>query len=765
MGAVRSVPSGATRTAVAATASWPSRKTVASIGTISPTTALAGHRPPSTTGDTSSTGMRPTGAAGAGRGAASGTRGTGGAGRCGARAGGVDVTRTTYRGARGPGTWGGVGASRTGLARTRVKFHASVTHRLRRGVCTGARLRSLVPVRAIRRFTVRTLLPAELRDLDELAHNLRWSWHAPTRDLFAGIDPETWAAVHGDPVALLGALGPERLAELAADGAFVERVRAAAADLRHYLDDALWYQERAAEASAEEGGALPAAIAYFSPEFGITSVLPQYSGGLGILAGDHLKSASDLGVPIVGVGLLYGAGYFKQSLTRDGWQVETYPLLDPDGLPLTLLRDDDGTPARVSLALPGADAPRARVGRGRRPRAAAPARLERARQRRGRAQGDRPPLRRRRRAPPPAGAPARRGRRARAAPVVAPHRRAGARGLPHQRGPRGVPRRRAHPRARRAGPLVRRGASRPCAPRRSSRRTRPFPPASTGSAATSSRSTSAATWRSTACPSSASSPSVPRTTTAATRPCSTWPSWACASAGGRTASRSCTARCRADVRGLWPGFDAREVPITSVTNGVHSPTWVDPALAALEAERLGLDELTAEHASSRWLRGDGDGAVGDGELWAIRREMRGRLVDEARRRVRKSWRERGATPAELGWVDDVLSPDVLTIGSRAACPRTSGSRSCCATRIASRRCCCTPSARSSSSWRASRTPRTTRASGSSSSSCASRTTPRCGTASSSCRTTTSPWRSRSTRAATSGSTTRCARSRRPGRRA
>ncbi len=342
------------------------------------------------------------------------------------------------------------------------------------GVCTGARLRSLVPVRAIRRFTVRTLLPAELRDLDELAHNLRWSWHAPTRDLFAGIDPETWAAVHGDPVALLGALGPERLAELAADGAFVERVRAAAADLRHYLDDALWYQQRAAEAS-EGGGSLPAAIAYFSPEFGITSVLPQGTpGGLGILAGDHLKSASDLGVPIVGVGLLYGAGYFKQSLTRDGWQVETYPLLDPDGLPLTLLRDDDEH-ARARLARPprGPHAPRARVGRGRRPRAAAPARLERARQRRGRAQGDRPPLRRRRRAPPPAGAAARRRRRARAAPVVAPHRRARAGGLPHQRGPRGVPRRRAHPRARRAGPHVRRGARGRPRPRPSSRRTRP----------------------------------------------------------------------------------------------------------------------------------------------------------------------------------------------------------------------------------------------------------------------------------------------------
>ncbi len=90
----------------------------------------------------------------------------------------------------------------------------------------------------------------------------------------------------------------------------------------------------------------------FSPEFGITEVLPQYSGGLGILAGDHLKAASDLGVPLVGVGLLYLAGYFKQSLSRDAWQQETYPLLDPDGLPLTLLREDDGTPAEVTLPLP-----------------------------------------------------------------------------------------------------------------------------------------------------------------------------------------------------------------------------------------------------------------------------------------------------------------------------------------------------------------------------------------------------------------------------
>src|SRR5262249_56746229 len=96
---------------------------------------------------------------------------------------------------------------------------------------------------------------------------------------------------------------------------------------------------------------LPKAIAYFSPEYGITAVLPQYSGGLGILAGDHLKSASDLGVPIVGVGLLYRHGYFTQSLSADGWQAERYPSDDPNGLPLELLRDASGAPVHVKVGL------------------------------------------------------------------------------------------------------------------------------------------------------------------------------------------------------------------------------------------------------------------------------------------------------------------------------------------------------------------------------------------------------------------------------
>src|SRR6185437_4415482 len=164
--------------------------------------------------------------------------------------------------------------------------------------------------------------------------NLRWSWHPGAVELFKSIDPAGWAASGGDPFAMLSSLRPGRLADLAGDENFLRRVEAVVADLRRYTSEPRWYQ------SGEAGAAqsLPNAIAYFSPEYGITAVLPQYSGGLGILAGDHLKSASDLGVPIVGVGLLYRHGYFTQSLSADGWQAERYPADDPNGLPLTLLR-------------------------------------------------------------------------------------------------------------------------------------------------------------------------------------------------------------------------------------------------------------------------------------------------------------------------------------------------------------------------------------------------------------------------------------------
>ncbi|OQS16917.1 glycogen phosphorylase [Nocardia donostiensis] len=199
----------------------------------------------------------------------------------------------------------------------------------------------------MRRFTVRAHLPERLAALGELSTNLRWSWHPPTQDLFAGLDPVRWRELGHDPVRMLGEVAPERLDELAADPDYTARLDTVAADLREYL-------------SAPTSNCAVRGIAYFSMEFGVTEVLPNYSGGLGILAGDHLKAASDAGLPLIGVGLLYRSGYFRQSLTADGWQAEHYPALDPQGLPLRLLTAG-GSPVLIHVAMPDRRVLRARV--------------------------------------------------------------------------------------------------------------------------------------------------------------------------------------------------------------------------------------------------------------------------------------------------------------------------------------------------------------------------------------------------------------------
>ncbi len=271
-------------------------------------------------------------------------------------------------------------------------------------------------MKALRRLTVRAALPAPLAPLGDIVANLRWSWHPESLDLLESVDPELWAECNGDPARLLGGVSTDRLAALAKDRKFLRRLQDVSDDLRDYLEQPRWYQRQ----QEAEPGSLPSSVAYFSPEFGITEVLPQYSGGLGILAGDHLKAASDLGAPIIGVGLLYRAGYFSQSLSREGWQQERYPSLDPQGLPLTPLRDGDGNPARVTLdAARGPDAARPDLAGLGRPGAAAAAGLRRRGERRGRPRGDRPALRRRPGAPAAAGAAAGHRRRPGAAAATA----------------------------------------------------------------------------------------------------------------------------------------------------------------------------------------------------------------------------------------------------------------------------------------------------------------------------------------------------------
>jgi starch phosphorylase len=202
-------------------------------------------------------------------------------------------------------------------------------------------------VRAIRRFNVQPVLPESLHPLRELAFNLRWSWHQDTKELFRAIDPVLWQEVGGDPILLLSRVSAARLATLAVDKRFLRNMERAAEDLAEYLTADLWYQGWSAGKPTA-----PRAIGYFSAEFGISHVLPQYSGGLGILAGDHLKAASDSGVPIIGVGLLYRHGYFRQWINAEGWQQERYPLLDPNAMPLNQLRDGD-EPVTISVPLAG----------------------------------------------------------------------------------------------------------------------------------------------------------------------------------------------------------------------------------------------------------------------------------------------------------------------------------------------------------------------------------------------------------------------------
>jgi starch phosphorylase len=503
-------------------------------------------------------------------------------------------------------------------------------------------------VKAIRRFTVHPALPEALAPLQSLMLNLRWSWHSGTRELFGLIDPAHRELAEQDPVALLATVEPGRLAELVADGDFLGRLGAASDELSQYLTQPRWYQR--------EPGNTARAIAYFSPEYGITAALPQYSGGLGILAGDHLKAASDLGVPLIGVGLLYRHGYFTQSLSREGWQTERYPASDPNGLPLTLLRDGAGNAVRVSVALEGGQARLdaqvwvAQVGRV--PLLLLDSYVEE----------NGPDLRE----------------------VTDRLYGGGSDHRLHQElllGIGGVRAVRAycsitghpepevfHTNEGHAGFLgierIREylgrgldfdGALELCR---------------------------AGTVFTTHTPVPAGIDRFPRDLVARQFAGAEEPGlpvedilalgaetyeggdsgvFNMAVMGMRLAQRVNGVSqlhgsvSRAMFTGLWPGFDVDDVPITSVTNGVHAPTWVSREVVALGADAAAGD---AADDPSFWDRVAADPA----RIWELRRVLRSRLVTEARRRLRVSWRQRGASDAELIWIDSVLDDDVLTIG-------------------------------------------------------------------------------------------------------
>jgi starch phosphorylase len=187
-------------------------------------------------------------------------------------------------------------------------------------------------------------LPESLAALKALAMNYRWTWHHETRDLFRSIDPPAWESHQANPIAFLRSVDEARFASLAQDQAFLENLRTCHADLDDYLNGETWY--------GSQGRGVGETFAYFCAEFGISEGLPIYSGGLGVLAGDHMKAASDLGLPIIGVGLLYSRGYFHQRLNSDGWQQESYQQYDFYNMPLTLIRTGSNEPLRIELEFP-----------------------------------------------------------------------------------------------------------------------------------------------------------------------------------------------------------------------------------------------------------------------------------------------------------------------------------------------------------------------------------------------------------------------------
>lgn len=200
----------------------------------------------------------------------------------------------------------------------------------------------------IRPFRVIPSLPDALQPLLDIARNLWWTWNPDAIALFVRLDPEQWHLHGHNPVKLLGHVSQDRLEQAARDESYLHEIYRVYSQLDQHVSSHGWFSNAHAEAK-------DAKVAYFSAEFGLTECFQIYSGGLGILAGDHLKSASELGIPLVGVGLLYQHGYFMQYLNADGWQQETYPDLDFANQPINRVRDTDGNWVKVTVRLPERD--------------------------------------------------------------------------------------------------------------------------------------------------------------------------------------------------------------------------------------------------------------------------------------------------------------------------------------------------------------------------------------------------------------------------
>jgi glycogen phosphorylase len=494
-------------------------------------------------------------------------------------------------------------------------------------------------MKAVQTFTVVSQLPPELEPLRAVAMNLGWADDERAHDLFRRLDREAFEFEGRDPALILATERQDQLDRLAADSSFTSLAAAVHEELERSLHEPRWFQGRPDSPLRE--------VAYFSPEFGIAAALPQYSGGLGVLAGDHLKAANDLGLPLVAIGLFYRHGYFRQQLDASGWQVERFPRLDPHAMAIEEVPD-----VKVMVELAGvpvyARLWRARVGRielylldtdiddndevnrltcdrlygggveerirqeivlgiggiralealGRRPQVfhmneghAGFLALERIRclmTEQGLSFAE-----------------------ARAAS------RPGALFTTHTPVPAGIDR---FPRE-----LMERYFSSWC---------RDLGLSLDDLMALGHE---------------------PDTTEGEV--------FNMAAMGLRMAGQANgVAQLHGDVSrrmfsGLWPEIPVEDVPITAVTNGVHAPTWTSPEMSALYRKAIGPH--WPEAPADDW-RAVEDVAARD--LWRARADAKERLVGYARRKLRQAALEKGHTPAQVTWTDDALDPDILTIG-------------------------------------------------------------------------------------------------------
>jgi starch phosphorylase len=501
--------------------------------------------------------------------------------------------------------------------------------------------------RSIRTFTVLPYLPKRLQALQKLAYNMWWCWNHDAISLFRRVDDDLFNAVENSPVKLLSAIDQNRLEQLLRDDGFLVHMDRVEEALNSYMTSPTWFQESYPEAKDFR-------VAYFSAEFGIHESVPIYSGGLGLLAGDHLKAASDLGVPLVGVSLMYREGYFRQYLNVDGWQQESYPENDFFSLPLVPETRSDGSPLLISIPFPGREVwcQIWRIQVGRVPLYLLDANITKNnpddRQITGRLYGGDNDMRIRQEMI--LGIGGIRALRALGKMPTVCHMNEGHSAFS------GLERIRllieeknvtfaAAREAVTAGTCFTTHTPVPAG-------NDVFPPGMVDHYF------------------SAYLPQLkidrhellglgrqnPRDenegfgmTVLAIRLANT--TNAVSKLHGRVTRKM--------WRNLWPDLPEAEVPILSITNGVHIRSWLSPEIAQLYDRYLGIQFEARPTDYGIWKRVD---HIPDAELWRTHERRRERLVAFARARLKAQLKRRGAPPAEVARADEALDPDALTIG-------------------------------------------------------------------------------------------------------